>query len=208
MDRRGRALDGDIKAVQTAEKFVAAEGVGGERVDHAVDLTGDHVAASEVGVVEDGAEEPLCQQVLDQHLLDRFFRQIRVDRLAAFVQKSGKGRGEGRIAAPLLPDQLCQALADVRHPLLELRDRLLPGGVLLRTVAEEGLQRLDQVRRVGQVGVKDQAPVLPQDGAPGRLEEDVVARVAGRELALDLRRQVVVDVLGFPVAVGEAESRR
>ena len=89
--------------------------------------------------------------------------------------------------------------------LLELRDRLLPGGVLLRAVGEEGLQRLNQGRGVGQVGVKDQTPVLPQDGALRRLEKDVVARVAGRELALDLRRQVVVDVLGLPVAVGEAE---
>ena len=47
--------------------------------------------------------------------------------------------------------------------------------------------------------------VLPEDGAFGSLEEDVVARVAGGEFALDFGGQVVVDVLGFPVAVGEAE---
>ena len=98
-----------------------------------------------------------------------------------------------------------QAQADVGHPVLELGDRLLPGGVLLGSVGEEGPERLDQLRRVGQVGVECHALVLPQDGALGRLEEDIVARIAGRELAFDLRGQVVVDVLGLPVAVGEAE---
>lgn len=38
-----------------------------------------------------------------------------------------------------------------------------------------------------------------------RLEEDVVARVTGRAHALDLHGQVVVNILGFPVAVSEAE---
>ena len=73
------------------------------------------------------------------------------------------------------------------------------------TVGEEGPERLDQLRGVGQVGVERHASVLPEDGALGRLEEDVVARVAGRELALDLGGEVVVDILGLPVAVGEAE---
>lgn len=174
-------------------------------MDHAFDLAGDHVAVGEVGVVEDGAEEALGKQVLDQHLFDRLLRQIRVDRLTALAQKTGKGGGERRIAAPLLLDQLRQALADIGHPVLELGDGLLPGGVLLRAEGEEGLERLDQLRGVGQVGVERHAPVLPEDGTLGRLEEDIVARVAGRELALDLRGQVVVDILGFPVAVGEAE---
>ena len=105
--------------------------------------------------------------MLDQHLFDRLLRQIQVDGLAALVQKTGKGGGEGRIAASHL---------------------------------------LDQLRGVGQVCVESHVPVSPEDGALGRLEEDVVGRVAGRELAIDLRGQVVVDILGFPVAVGEAET--
>ena len=117
------------------------------------------------------------------------------------VQKTGKGRGERPIAAPLLLDQLRQTLAYVRHPVLELGYRLLPGGVLLRAIPEKRLQRLDQLPRVGQVGVERHAPVLPQDGALRRLEKDIVVRVPGRELAFNLRRQVVVDILGFPVAV-------
>ena len=168
-------------------------------------FVGDDVAASKVGVVEDGAEEPLGQQVLDQHLLDRGLGQVWVDRLAAFVQKLGEGGGEAAVALPLLPDQLRQAVPDVGHPLLELGDRLLPRRVLLRAVAEEHLQRLDQLRRVRQVGVQRQPPVLPQQRPLRRLEENVVARVAGRELALDLGRQVVVDVLGLPVAVRQPE---
>ncbi|MCZ0938816.1 MAG: hypothetical protein OXJ55_09285 [Caldilineaceae bacterium] len=140
-----------------------------------------------------------------QHLFDRLIRLVRVDRLAALVQKTGKGGGERRIAAPLLLNQLRQALADVRHPVLELGNGLLPDGVSLRAVAEEGLKHLDQLRGVGQVGVERHTPVLPQDGALGGLEEDVVARVAGRGLALDLRGQVVVDILDLSLAVHEAE---
>ena len=88
VDRRGRALDGKVEAVQAAQEIGAAEGLRRERVDHAFDLAGDHVAVGEVGVVEDGAKEALGEQVLDQHLFDRLLRQIRVDRLAALVQKN------------------------------------------------------------------------------------------------------------------------
>lgn len=120
-------------------------------------------------------------------------------------RKPAKAVVKAGLLVPLLLDQLRQALADVGHPVLELGDGLLPGGVLLRAVGEEGLERLDQLRGVDQVGVERHAPVPPQDGAQGRLEEDVAARVAGRELALDFRGQVVVDVLDLPLAVHEAE---
>ena len=204
-DGGGSALDGDVEVVQAFEELVAAEGLRGERVDDAGDLVGNDVAAGEVGVVEDGAEEAFGEHVLDQHLLDGGFGKGRVDGLAAFLQELGEGGGEALVGPALLPDQLGEALADLRDPLFELGDRLLPGGVLLRAVAEEDLQRLDQLRRVGEVGVERQAPVLPEHGPARRLEEDVVARVAGRELALDLGGQVVVFVLGLPVAVREVE---
>ena len=122
-----------------------------------------------------------------------------------FAKNSAKAALKLRLLMPLALDQLCQPVADVGDPLLELRDRLFPGGVLLRAVGAEGLQRFDQLRGVGQVGVEGQASVLPQHRPLRRLEEDIVARVAGLELALDLGGQVVVNVLGLPVAVRQPE---
>ena len=194
-----------VEAVQAAEKFVAAEGVGRKRIDHVLDLEGDDVAAGEGWPVEHRAEQPLRQQVLDQHLLDRGLCQVRVDRLAAFVQKFGERGGEGVVAFPLLLDQLGQALADVRDPVLELGDGLLPRRILLRPVAEEHLQRLDQLPRVRQIRVQRQPPVLPQHRPPRRLKQDIVARVSRRKLALHLRRQIVVNVLRLPAPVRQPE---
>ena len=47
---------------------------------------------------------------------------------------------------------------------------------------------------------------LVEDGALGVLEDDVVARIAFVHLALDFAVQVVVFVLGLPVAVGKVEG--
>ena len=204
-DCGGGALDGGVEAVQFAEKLVAAEGMGGERVNDVFDLEGDHVAAGEGRPVEDGAKQPLGQQVLDQHLLDRGLGQVWVDRLAALVEKAGERGRENTVVLPFLLDQFGQPLADVGHPVLELGDGLLPGGVLLRAVGKEGVEGFDELGGVGEVVVEDHAPVLPQNRPFRRLEEDVVARVAGGEFALDFGGQVVVDIFGFPVAVREAE---
>ena len=48
-------------------------------------------------------------------------------------------------------------------------------------------------------------PVLPENGARRGLKEDIVVRVTARELALNLGGEIVENVLGLPVAVGEAE---
>ena len=120
-------------------------------------------------------------------------------------RKPAKAVVKAGLPLPLPLDQLGQALADVGHPLLELGDGLFPGCVGRRAIAEKALQRLDEPGRFGQVDVQGQTPVLPEDGALRGLEEDVVARVAGRELALNFGWEVVVDVLGLPVAVGETK---
>ena len=57
-----------------------------------------------------------------------------------------------------------------------------------------------KVAGAGHVGPHGLFAVLDQDGGPGVLEDDVVARVAAVELARDLGVQVVAGVLGLPVA--------
>ena len=157
-DGGGGALDGGVEAVQLAQEIGAAERLGGERVDYAFNLACDDVAVGKVRVVEDGAEEALGEQVLDQHLLDGGFGEIGVDGLAAFVQKGGEGGGESLVGLALLLDQLGQALADVGDPVLELGDGLFPGGVFLGTVGEEGVEGLDEPGGVGEVVVESMRP--------------------------------------------------
>ena len=84
----------------------------------------------------------------------------------------------------------------------ELRNRLLPLGVFLRTVGKEGFENPYQFHRIIQIGIKRLLTVLPKDSALWGLEEDVVAGIACRKLALDFDWQVVVDILRFPIAVG------
>ena len=114
----GGTLDGDVEAVQAVDKITAAQGVRCERVDHVLDFVGDDVAAGEVGVVEDGAEQTLGQEVLNQHLLDGGLGQVWIDRLAAFVQELGEGGDKAVIGLPLILDQLRQAAPDVGTPCL------------------------------------------------------------------------------------------
>ena len=64
----GVDLDGLVEAVEIVEESVAAEVARGEGVDYFFDLRGDYVAAAEVGIVEDAAEDALGEQVLDEHL--------------------------------------------------------------------------------------------------------------------------------------------
>ena len=71
-------LDCEIEAVEALEKTIPAESLRCERVYHIFDFVGDNIAAGEVGVVEHRAKDALGQQVLDEHLLDRGFREVGV----------------------------------------------------------------------------------------------------------------------------------
>ena len=55
----GAALDGFVETVKSAQEFVAIEGAASELGDDLFDFGGDHVAASEIGIVENFAEDAL-----------------------------------------------------------------------------------------------------------------------------------------------------
>ena len=79
VDGLSGAFDRRVEGVQTVQKIVAAKRLLCERVYHVLNLVGDEIAAGEVGVIENGAEDALGQEVLDQHLLNRGFGEIRID---------------------------------------------------------------------------------------------------------------------------------
>ena len=73
--RAGGVLDGDVEAVEVSQERVAVEAVAGQGLHHLFDLGGDDVAADELGVVENLADQPLGQDVLDEHFIDGGLRR-------------------------------------------------------------------------------------------------------------------------------------
>ena len=117
----GKVIDGfrgllnrNIEAVETGEKLAAAERLRRERVNDLLDLVGDSVAPREIGVAEDGSENPLGQEVLNEHLLDSGFGEIGVDGLTAFFVEIRKGHREPAVGLSLPLDQRRQPAARCR----------------------------------------------------------------------------------------------
>lgn len=143
--------------------------------------------------------------MLDEHLLDGVFGDVRVDRRTVYVGEVVERPLEALVGAALLADQLQEPLRQFGDLVLELRDGMLPLFVGGRLVLHERLDRLDKRLGLSDVVVEDFPIVLPNDGVVGGLEEDIVARVAALELPLDFIVEIVVGVLGLPDAVDELE---
>ena len=105
-----------------------------------------------------------------------------------------------------LLDGLAQVLEDGGQVGLELLLRLPELLDLRQLVVEEAADDPVKVAGAGHVGPHGLFAVLDQDGGPGVLEDDVVAGVAAVELAGDLGVEVVVGVLGLPVASRHAQG--
>ena len=73
-------------------------------------------------------------------------------------------------------------------------------------VVQEAADEAVQFSRAGHVHPHGLVAILEKDGGRGVLEEDVVPGVAAVELGLDLGIEVVVGVLGLPVAAGHAQG--
>ena len=67
--RVGGLLDGLVEPVERFQELVAVEALADQGGDDLLDLGGDDVSAGEFRVVENFANQPLGEQVLDQHLI-------------------------------------------------------------------------------------------------------------------------------------------
>ena len=124
----------------------------------------------------------------------------RVDRVLGVGEELVGGGAECGVLVIGRVDPLAQRLEHGRQVRLELLHRLAEFGDLLPLVAEEQVEQLQQRRRVRHVGCHHRLAVLVEDCALGILEDDVVLRIAAPELLLDLLLELVVGVLGFPMA--------
>lgn len=204
LDDRGSLRDARIIWRQRSQqrRFLAARE---QLFLELVELRRDIVLAVEVGIVEHLGKDVLGQDVLDQHFLHVAFGDGRVDRFLRVLEECLFGGDErlGRLA--LLGDQVAQrfehrgqVLAELLHRLVEVSD-LLP---LVRVEADE-----QRVERVGIVhcDARDFVPVLDQDRGVIVGIDDVVARIAFPRLGGDLGVEIVIGVLGFPIAERHAQ---
>ena len=143
--------------------------------------------------------------MLDEHLFDRLRRQVGVDRFAAGFIKSVEGVGESVVRFALRLDLFFERVGDVGDLLSELCRRRFPFAEFGLFIFKQHLQRFDQVGWFGEVGVQRVLPVLNQDRLFGRLEKDVVERVAHLPFLLNRFGEIVMDVFRFPVGERQAE---
>ena len=158
----------------------------GERVNDLLDFGGDDVAAGELRIAEDAAEDALGEEVLDEHLFDGFVFEVGIDGLAAEVGEGGKALDEGALVFALVLDQLHCAAGDVGDALGELAYGAVPTVVVGLTPLKEEAEDFDEFLRVLDGVVEGDATVLEEQGAVGALEEDVGAGIAGVEFLLHL----------------------
>lgn len=146
------------------------------------------------------------EEVLDEHLFYGRVFEIGVDGVAAEVGEGGEALDEGAVGFVLgFNDGHC-ALGHLRDAQGEFADGAVPFFDDRFAELEEGVQDVDELLRVGDVGVVRDAAVLDEDGAGGGLEEDVGARVAEGELLFHFDAEVVFGVLGLPPGAGKIEG--
>lgn len=91
--------------------------------------------------------------MLNQHLFDGLFGEIRIDGLAAQFVKACEGITKTRVCFVLRFNQFRQRRAELRQLLLKIRDGLLPLFVSGRLIFKKELERFDELLRVVQIRV-------------------------------------------------------
>ena len=177
----------------------------GEGVDDLFDFGGDDVAAGELGIVEDAAEDALGEQVLDEHLLDGLVFEVGVDGLAAEVGEGGETLDKFALVPALVFDELHCALGDVGDALGEFGDGAVPIFVVGLAPLEEEAEHFDEFFRLLDGVVECDAAILEEEGrwgaGRGCWSGDSRPRTSSSS-----RLRGSLFVLGFPVAAGEIEG--
>ena len=168
---------------------------GSDGANDLFDLNGDDIAGEKLLVVEDLAEDTLGEKMLDEHLSDGVVGEVGVDGLAAEFGEGKEVLAEGGVLLVFRFEDGGDAACEIGNLLGELGDGLFPVDLVGLTVLEEEVEDFDQPFRLVEVAVEGDAVVLIQDGAIGRLKEDVGEWVACCDLGFDLTLEVVVRIL-------------
>lgn len=105
----------------------------------------------------------------------------------------------------LLRDDFAKAFEHRRKVVGELSDGFSEVANLRPFVSEERFQQMEELARVFHADPSNLALVLNQNGGASVLVDDVVAGAANRRFLANLFVEVVVGVLGFPIAERHAD---
>ncbi len=203
-DLRGGGSDGAVVGLQALERLKL--GVAGEeRPLELVEFAGHVVVLVEGGSRKDGGEDLLGQDVLDQHLPHIGRGEAGVDGFLRVREERLRGQAELRVGLVRPLDHLAQRLEHGGKVGLELLDGFPELRYLGTGVAEEQAQELLERHHVVDGTAHHLGPRLDQDCLGRILEDDVVLRVAAALLERDLGVEVVLLVLGLPVAERQAQ---
>ena len=198
------AADGsivDTQAVYGLPAHVASEkGLlqGGE-------LAGDVVLAVELVFTEHSQEDVLGEDVLQEHLAHVGLGNGRADAAVALLEELRHAIAVGFVVGLGVGHGQAKVLEHGGEVGLELLLGLPELFDLRQFIVKKGPDEPVQFAGARHIHPHRLFAVLVQHGDAGILKDDVVAGVAAVELGLDLGVQVVVAVLGLPIAAGHAE---
>ena len=160
----------------------------------------------ELAFGEHAQEDVLGEDVLQQHLANIGGGDVGADGLVALLQEGLGGCLVGHVASLGGVHGSAQVVEDSGQVGFELLLGLAELLDLRQFVVEEAADQAVQFARAGHIHPHCFFPILEQHGGLGVFENYVVAGVAAVELLLDFGFQIVVGVLGFPVAAGHAQG--
>src|SRR5258708_30943760 len=178
----------------------------GEGLNDSLDLSGDHIAAREVLIVKDSAEETFSQQMLYQHLIYCITAHSGIKRCAAQVKEGSKGSNKGFIFGVLVFDTLQETLCEIRNTLLEVLYRMLKGSDVWFSVVKESVKDICEFFRLLQVYFKNLFIVLIENGSTCVLKDSVSDWITCIDLFAYLNVKIVLGVFGFPVTTRQVEG--
>jgi hypothetical protein len=141
--------------------------------------------------------------VLHQHFLNRFFRQVGIDSLPAEGIETLEAADKRWVLAFLRFNRFPDGGRQFGNAVGEVVYGLLPFLNVRGLVVEEGIDDRGERFWFRDALIKNARPALVNNDPFGGLKDNVVARVAFVEFALDFFGQVVFLVLRFLIAVGQ-----
>src|SRR6266478_3990054 len=136
--------------------------------------------------------------MLNEHLFDGLFREIRIDRLPAKREEVVESCAEAIVRLLFSLDYVFDSLSKLWNLILKLLDGLLPIFILRRQVFEKLFENFNERDGLSYVQVQNRSAILPKNRAFGHLEDDVVLRITGIDFLLYLFGKIIMGIFRFP----------
>src|SRR5437763_10920353 len=177
-----------------------------EGINDPFNFGSNHIATDKIGIVENGAEETLSQEVLHEHLIDDILADLWVKRSTAEFGKGIEGRDELLILLVFFLNDRQQCPCKFRDTLLEFLYRYLEGGDIRLGVGEELREKINHFGGIMQIVLKGPFFVLVEYRSLGVFKDGVDQRIPCCDLFGDLFVKVTLWPFGFPKAALQVKA--